>query len=55
MVMTGKKRVDKLSLVVAVVDDPLNPAVVDAWNPSFMPKLKKNTKPKLAIHYYRFQ
>ena len=37
-----KKRVDKLLLVVAVVD---------AWDPSVSPKLKRNTKPKLVIYY----
>ena len=46
-----KKRVDKLLLVVTAVDDPLIRAVVDAWDPSFQPKLKRNTKPKLVIHY----
>ena len=50
MVIT-KKRVDKLLLVVAVVDGPVNPAVVDAWDPSVSPKLKRNTKPKLVINY----
>ena len=50
-----KKGVDKLLLVVAVVDSPLNPAVVDAWDPLVSPKLKKNTKPKLVIHYRHFQ
>ena len=43
--------VDKLLLVVAVIDDPLTRAVVDAWDPSFSPKLKRNTKPKLVIYY----
>ena len=42
---------DKLLLVVAVIDDPLTRAVVDAWDPSFSPKLKRNTKPKLVIYY----
>ena len=51
MLITKKKRVDKLLLAVAVVDDPLIQAVVDAWDPSFSPKLKRNTKPKLVIHY----
>ena len=52
MVITEKKkRVDKLLLVVTAVDGPLIRAVVDAWDPSFQPKLKRNTKPKLVIHY----
>ena len=46
-----KKRTDKLLLVVAVVDDPFPRAVVDAWDPSFRPKLKRSTKPKLVIYY----
>ena len=46
-----KKRADKLLLVVAVVDGPFPRAVVDAWDPSFSPKLKRNTKPKLVIYY----
>ena len=50
MVIT-KKRVDKLLPVVAVVDGPFARAVVDACDPSFSPKLKRNTKPKLVIHY----
>ena len=37
-----KKRADKLLLVVVVVD---------AWDPSVSPKLKRNTKPKLVIYY----
>ena len=46
MVITEKKkkRVDKLLLVVTAVDGPLIRAVVDAWDPSFQPKLKRNTK-----------
>ena len=46
-------RVDKLLPVVAVVDDPLIQAVVDAWDPSFRSKLERNTKSKLVIpsHY----
>ena len=48
-----KKGVDKLLLDVAVVDSPLNPAVVDAWDPLVSPK--KNTKPKLVTHYRHFQ
>ena len=52
MVITEKKkRVDKLLLVVIAVDGPLIRAVVDAWDPSFQPKLKRNTKPTLVIHY----
>ena len=51
MLITKKKRVDKLLPVVAVVDDPFPRAVVDAWDPSVGPKLKRNTKPKLVIHY----
>ena len=43
MVIT-KKGVDKLLPVVAVVDDPLARALVDTWDPSFLPKLKRNTK-----------
>ena len=54
MVIT-KKRVDKLLPVIAVVDDPLTRAVVDAWDPSFRPKLERNTKPKLVINYKHFQ
>ena len=50
MVIT-EKRVDKLLLVVAVVDGSFSRAVVDAWDPSVSPKLKRNTKPKLLIHY----
>ena len=46
-----KKRADKLLLVVAVVDGPFPRAVVDAGDPSFSPKLKRNTKPKLVIYY----
>ena len=46
-----KKRVDKLLPVVAVIDDPLTRVVVDAWDPSFCPKLERNTKPKLVINY----
>ena len=45
------KRADKLLPVVAVGDGPLTRADVDAWDPSFIPKLKRNTKPKLVIHY----
>ena len=45
------KREDKLLPVVAVVDGPLTRADVNAWDPSFIPKLKRNTKPKLVIHY----
>ena len=51
MVITEKKRVDKLLLVVTAVDGPLTRALVDVWDPSFQPKLKRNTKPKLVIHY----
>ena len=51
MLITKKKRVDELLPVVVVVIDPLIQAVVDAWDPSFSPKLKRNTKPKLVIHY----
>ena len=52
MVITRKKkRVDKLLLVVAVVNGPFPQAVVDAWDPSVSPKLKRNTKPKLVIYY----
>ena len=50
MVIT-KKKVDKLLPVVAVIDVPLARAVVVAWDPSFRPKLERNTKPKLVIHY----
>ena len=50
-IVITKKRLDKLLLVVAVVDGPWNRAVVDAWDPSFRPKLKRNTKPKFVIHY----
>ena len=50
-IVITKKRLDKLLLVVAVGDGPLNRAVVDAWDPSFRPKLKRNTKPKLVIYY----
>ena len=50
MVIT-KKRVDKLLPVVAVVDVLLARAVVDAWDPSFRPKLERNTKLKLVVHY----
>ena len=46
-----KERVDKLLLVVAVINGPFPRAVVDAWDPSFSPKLKRNTKPKLVIYY----
>ena len=46
-----KKKMDKLLLVVAVVDGPFPRAVVDAWDPSVSPKLKRNTKPKLVINY----
>ena len=46
-----KKRVDKLLPVVAVVDGPLVRAVVSAWDSLVSPKLKRNTKPKLVIHY----
>ena len=46
-----KKRVDKLLPVVAVVDDPLTRVFVDAWDPSFRPKLERNIKPKLVIQY----
>ena len=46
-----KKKMDKLLLVVAVVDGPFPRAVVDAWDPSVSPKLKRNTKPKLVIYY----
>ena len=49
MVIT-KKKVDKLLLVVAVVDGPLIRADVDAWDPSFRSKLGRNTKSKLEIH-----
>ena len=55
MVITKNQRVDKLLPVVAVVDGPLARVVVDAWNPSFPPKLERNTKPKLVIHYKHFQ
>ena len=55
MVITKNQRVDKLLPVVAVVDGPLARVVVDAWNPSFRPKLERNTKPKLVIHYKHFQ
>ena len=55
MINEKKKGVDKLLLVVAVVDSPLNPAVVVAWDPLVSSKLKKNTKPKLVIHYRHFQ
>ena len=54
MVLT-KKRVDKLIPVVAVIDGPLARADVDACDPSSSPKLKRNTKPKLVIHYWHFQ
>ena len=46
-----KKRVDKLLPVVAVEDGPFTRAVIDACDPSFSPKLKRNTKPKLVIRY----
>ena len=49
MVIT-KKRVDKLLPVVTAVDGLLTRAVVDAWDPSFSPKIERNTKPKLVIH-----
>ena len=42
--MVIKKGVDKLLPVVAVVDGPLARALVDTWDPSFQPKLKRNTK-----------
>ena len=51
MVITKKKRADKLLLVVTVVHGPLTQAVVDAWDPSVSPKLKRHTKPKLVIYY----
>ena len=50
MVIT-KIKVYKLLPVVAVVDGPFARAVVDACDPSSSPKLKRNTKPKLVIHY----
>ena len=50
MVITQKK-VDKLLPVVTVVDGPLIRADVDAWDPSFRPKLERNTKSKLEINY----
>ena len=50
MVIT-KKKVDKLLPVVAVVDGLLARAVVDAWDPSFRPKLERYTKSKLVIYY----
>ena len=50
MAMT-KKRADKLLLVVAVVDGLLTQAVVDAWDPSFRPKLERDTKSNLEIYY----
>ena len=50
MVIT-KKKVDELLPVVAVVDGPLIRADVDAWDPSFRPKVERNTKPKLEIHF----
>ena len=50
MVIT-KKKVDKLLPVVAVVEGLLARAVVDAWDPSFRPKLERNTKLKLVVHY----
>ena len=53
MVITKKRvnNINKLLHVVAVVDDPLTRADVDAWDPSFRPKLERNTKPKFVIHY----
>ena len=45
----------KLLPAVAAVDGPLTRVVVDAWDPSFRPKLERNTKPKLVIHYKHFQ
>ena len=47
----NQKKVDKLLPLVAVVDGPLIRADVDALDPSFRPKLERNTKPKLEIHY----
>ena len=46
-----KNWVDKFLLVVAVVDGPLTQAVVDTWDPSVSPKLKRNTKAKLLLYY----
>ena len=51
----NQKRVDKLLPVFAAVDGPLTQVVVDAWDPSFRPKLERNKKPKLVIHYKHFQ
>ena len=50
MVIT-EKRVYKLVPVVTAVDGPFARAVVDACDPSFSPKLERNTKPKLVIRY----
>ena len=45
------KRADKLLPVVAVGDGPLTRADVDAWDPSFIPKLKRNSNSVVRIYF----